>query len=143
MVIRLIIFPNNGQLQNPGKKDFKREVSSSKAVTKRKSRDGEESQKKRKPKKKKDPNAPKRSKSAYVFFSQMERENVKKSNPGIVFGEITKALADKWNAMSAEEKEPYEEMARDDKQRYKSQVNDYKNKNPQPMMVDSGYESDS
>jgi structure-specific recognition protein 1 len=74
MVIRLIIFPNNGQLQNPGKKDFKREVSSSKAVTKRKSRDGEESQKKRKPKKKKDPNAPKRSKSAYVFFSQMERE---------------------------------------------------------------------
>jgi structure-specific recognition protein 1 len=74
MVIRLIIFPNNGQLQNPGKKDFKREVSSSKAVAKRKSRDGEESQKKRKPKKKKDPNAPKRSKSAYVFFSQMERE---------------------------------------------------------------------
>jgi hypothetical protein len=44
---------------------------------------------------------------------------------------------------AAEEKEPYEEMARDDKQRYKSQVNDYKNKNPQPMMVDSGYESDS
>ncbi|KAJ7000859.1 FACT complex subunit SSRP1 [Populus alba x Populus x berolinensis] len=109
-------------VKNPGKKDFKREVSSSKAVTKRKSRDGEESQKKRKPKKKKDPNAPKRSKSAYVIFSQMERENVKKSNPGIVFGEITKALADKWNAMSAEEKEPYEEMARDDKQRYKSQV---------------------
>ncbi|XP_011009449.1 PREDICTED: FACT complex subunit SSRP1-like [Populus euphratica] len=129
--------------ENSGKKDFKREVSSSKAVTKRKSRDGEESQKKRKPKKKKDPNAPKRSKSAYMFFSQMEWENVKKSNPGIVFGEITKALADKWNAMSAEEKEPYEEMARDDKQRYKSQVNDYKNKNPQPMMVDSGYESDS
>ncbi|KAG5226883.1 FACT complex [Salix suchowensis] len=101
----------------------------------------EESQKKRKPKKKKDPNAPKRSKSAYMFFSQMERENVRKSNPGIVFGEIAKALADKWNAMTAEEKEPYEEMARDDKKRYKLQVNDYKN--PQPMMVDSGNESDS
>ncbi|KAB5516341.1 hypothetical protein DKX38_026989 [Salix brachista] len=126
---------------NSIKKDFKREASSSKAVTKRKSKDGEESQKKRKPKKKKDPNAPKRSKSAYMFFSQMERENVRKSNPGIVFGEIAKALADKWNAMSAEEKEPYEEMARDDKKRYKLQVNDYKN--PQPMMVDSGNESDS
>ena len=62
------------QLQNSIKKDFKREASSSKAVTKRKSKDGEESQKKRKPKKKKDPNAPKRSKSAYMFFSQMERE---------------------------------------------------------------------
>ncbi|KAH8483736.1 hypothetical protein H0E87_028233 [Populus deltoides] len=126
---------------NPTKKDFKREASSSKATTKRKSRDGEESQKKRKPKKKKDPNAPKRSKSAYMFFSQMERENVRKSNPGIVFGEIAKALADKWNAMSAEEKEPYEEMARNDKKRYKLQVNDYKN--PQPMMVDSENESDS
>ncbi|KAG5226882.1 FACT complex [Salix suchowensis] len=127
--------------ENSIKKDFKREASSSKAVTKRKSKDGEESQKKRKPKKKKDPNAPKRSKSAYMFFSQMERENVRKSNPGIVFGEIAKALADKWNAMTAEEKEPYEEMARDDKKRYKLQVNDYKN--PQPMMVDSGNESDS
>lgn len=42
---------------------------------------------------------------------------------------------------AAEEKEPYEEMARDDKKRYKLQVNDYKN--PQPMMVDSGNESDS
>uniref|UniRef100_A0A6N2LIA2 FACT complex subunit SSRP1 n=1 Tax=Salix viminalis TaxID=40686 RepID=A0A6N2LIA2_SALVM len=117
------------------------ESNASDSVTKRKSKDGEESQKKRKPKKKKDPNAPKRSKSAYMFFSQMERENVRKSNPGIVFGEIAKALADKWNAMTAEEKEPYEEMAQDDKKRYKLQVNDYKN--PQPMMVDSGNESDS
>ena len=42
---------------------------------------------------------------------------------------------------AAEEKEPYEEMARNDKKRYKLQVNDYKN--PQPMMVDSENESDS
>ncbi|KAJ6860698.1 hypothetical protein NC651_036933 [Populus alba x Populus x berolinensis] len=43
--------------------------------------------------------------------------------------------------MSAEEKEPYEEMAQNDKKRYKLQINDYKN--PQPMMVDSGNESNS
>lgn len=62
------------QLQNPVKKDSKREPSSSKATTKRKTKDGDESQKKRKQKKKKDPNAPKRAKSAYMFFSEMERE---------------------------------------------------------------------
>lgn len=41
----------------------------------------------------------------------------------------------------AEEKEPYEAKAQVDKQRYKDAISDYKN--PQPMNVDSGNESDS
>lgn len=42
---------------------------------------------------------------------------------------------------AADEKEPYEAKARADKKRYKDEISGYKN--PQPMNVDSGNESDS
>ncbi|MCI12204.1 FACT complex subunit SSRP1-like [Trifolium medium] len=41
----------------------------------------------------------------------------------------------------AEEKEPYEAKAQADKKRYKDELSGYKN--PQPMNIDSGNESDS
>ncbi|GAA0151117.1 hypothetical protein LIER_09906 [Lithospermum erythrorhizon] len=102
--------------------------------------DGEDGSKKRKPKKKKDPNAPKRASSAFMFFSNAERENVKKGKPGITFTETGKVLGERWNKLSAEEKEPYEAMAQADKKRYSEQMSGY-NKNPQPMIVDSGSDS--
>ena len=42
-------------------------------------------------KKKKDPNAPKRGLSAYMFFAQDQRDNVREENPGISFGMIVKS----------------------------------------------------
>jgi structure-specific recognition protein 1 len=42
---------------------------------------------------------------------------------------------------TAEEKEPYEAKAQADKKRYKDELSGYKN--PQPMNIDSGNESDS
>jgi len=42
---------------------------------------------------------------------------------------------------TAEEKEPYEAKAREDKKRYMDEISGYKN--PQPMNIDSGNESDS
>nr|VDD26410.1 unnamed protein product [Brassica oleracea] len=75
----------------------------------------EGSSKKKTQKKKKDPNAPKKAMSGFMYFSQMERDNIKKSNPGIGFGDIGKVLGDKWRQMSAEEKEPYEAKAQVDK----------------------------
>ena len=33
-----------------------------------------------------DPNAPKRGLSAYMFFANEQRENVREENPGITFG---------------------------------------------------------
>ena len=38
-------------------------------------------------KKKKDPNAPKRGLSAYMFFANEKRDTVREENPGIAFGE--------------------------------------------------------
>lgn len=37
-------------------------------------------------KKRKDPNAPKRGRSAYMFFSQEQRSTVKEENPEATFG---------------------------------------------------------
>jgi hypothetical protein len=42
----------------------------------------------RKPRKKKDPNAPKKALSGFMFFSNANRERIKAENPGIPFGQV-------------------------------------------------------
>jgi hypothetical protein len=60
--------------QKPAKKEPKKDLPS-KASTSKKSKDADdEGGVKKKQKKKKDPNAPKRALSGFMFFSQMERE---------------------------------------------------------------------
>lgn len=73
--------------------------------------------------------------------SGSETENLKKTNPGISFTDVGRVLGEKWKNLSAEEKEPYEAKAQADKKRYKDELSGYKN--PQPMNIDSGNESDS
>ncbi|KAF5735523.1 High mobility group isoform 1 [Tripterygium wilfordii] len=129
--------------EKPAKRESKREPSSSKASSsKKKSKDGDEDgSKRKKQKKKKDKNAPKKALSSYNFFTRVETENIKKTTPGLGFTDISKIIAEKWKRMSAEEKEPYEGKARVDKKRYRDEISGYKN--PQPMDIDSGNESDS
>lgn len=75
----------------------------------------------RKETKKKDPNAPKRSLSAYMFFANEERENVRNDNPGISFGQVGRVLGERWKALSEAEKKPYEQKAEADKKRYEEE----------------------
>ncbi|XP_027152977.1 FACT complex subunit SSRP1 [Coffea eugenioides] len=134
---------DGGDEEVPAKKKVKKEPSASKSsVSRKKAKDGNDDVKKKKQKKKKDPNAPKRAVSAFMFFSQAERENVKKNIPGISFTEVGKVLGERWNKMSAEEKAPYEAKARADKKRYSDEISGYKN--PQAAVnIDSGNESDT
>ncbi|KAL5722623.1 hypothetical protein ACHQM5_006124 [Ranunculus cassubicifolius] len=90
-----------------------------------KNRKDADGSKKRKPKKKKDPNAPKKALSDFMFFSQMERANIKQSNPGMGFTDVAKALGEKWRNMTGEEKEPFKTMARADQMRYKDAMAGY------------------
>ncbi|KAL7611624.1 FACT complex subunit SSRP1 isoform X1 [Lactuca sativa] len=130
------------------KKESKKEASGSKTAaassSKKKSKGGagdEDGAKKKKQKKKKDPNAPKRAMSGFMFFSQLERENLKKDIPGIGFKEIGRELGERWNKLTAEEKAPYEARAVADRKRYQNEKTGYKNAQPAPMdLVD---ESDS
>ncbi|XP_047310113.1 FACT complex subunit SSRP1 isoform X1 [Impatiens glandulifera] len=94
--------------------------------------------KQKKSSKKKDPNAPKKAMSAYLYFSQSQRESIKKTQPGISFGEIGRVVGDRWKGMSAEEKEPFEAKALTDKKRYKDEISGYtKSSGTQPMDIDS------
>ncbi|GAB2282341.1 FACT complex subunit ssrp1 [Dionaea muscipula] len=126
--------------EKPARKD-KQETPVTKASSKKKLKADVDGTKKRKQKKKKDPNAPKGATGSFMFFSQAERERVKKENPGKTVQEISKILSNMWNSLTDERKQPYVEKARADQERYKEELRDYKN--AQPMNIDSGNESDS
>jgi len=71
-------------------------------------------------KKKKDPNAPKRGLSAYMFFANDQRDNVREEHPGIAFGQVGKVLGERWKALSTSERKPYDDKAKADKERYEN-----------------------
>ncbi|CAA6671707.1 unnamed protein product [Spirodela intermedia] len=96
------------------------------AEGKKKKRQQQQQQQKKKKKKKKDPNAPKRAMSGFMFFSNSERDNIKKGNPALSFTDVGRALGERWKKMTAEEKEPYESMSRADQKRYKAALAGYK-----------------
>jgi len=82
-------------------------------------------EKETKSKAKKDPNAPKRGLSAYMFFSQDWRDRVKAENPEAGFGEIGKLLGAKWKELDEDEKKPYIDQAAKDKNAPKRALSAY------------------
>jgi len=76
-------------------------------------------------KKKKDPNAPKRGLSAYMFFANEQRDNVRDENPGISFGQVGKLLGERWKALNDKQRAPYEAKAAADKKRYETEKASY------------------
>jgi len=87
---------------------------------------GEDGAPVKKQRKKKDPNAPKNALSAFMYFSNDNRDKVKADNPGIPFGQVGKLLGEQWKALTAEDKVKYDEMAKKDKERYQAQMAEYK-----------------
>jgi len=77
----------------------------------------------RKVKPKKDPNAPKRPRSAYIFFSQAEGKKVREANPGMSGAEATKIVAQRWGEL--EDKTEFEKMAVEDKARFHNETAAY------------------
>lgn len=79
------------------------EVKTKKAAPKKKT---EKKPKKaaKKEKKEKDPNAPKRALSAFMYYSQENRPVVKQENPSASFGEIGKILGQQWKDLAAGDK---------------------------------------
>ncbi|ETS86913.1 Non-histone chromosomal protein 6 [Pestalotiopsis fici W106-1] len=81
---------------------------------------------------KKDPNAPKRGLSAYMFFANEQRENVRDENPGISFGQVGKILGERWKALNDKQRAPYEAKAAADKKRYEDEKQAYNVSTPSP-----------
>jgi hypothetical protein len=71
-----------------------------------------------------DENAPERPPSAYVIFSNKMREELKGRN--LSFTEIAKLVGENWQNLSPTEKEPYEQQASSAKEKYNSELAEYK-----------------
>ena len=76
-------------------------------------------------KKKKDPNAPKKNLSAYMFYRSDRHPQVKKKYPQFKFGEVNKQIGADWKKLSEKEKEPYVKKAEQDKKRYQKALKAY------------------
>jgi hypothetical protein len=81
---------------------------------------GEEEEDKPKKAKKKNPGAVTKNKTAYMFFSQEMRPQVKKENPDMDSREIMKELGVRWAAQT--DRTVWEEQAKADKARYAKQI---------------------
>ena len=77
-------------------------------------------------KKKKDPNAPKRPRSAYILYCQEHRKSVKESNPEFKPSELMSKLGEMWKGLSAGEKQEFVDQAEVDKERYNKERSSYK-----------------
>jgi hypothetical protein len=74
----------------------------------------------------KDPDAPKRGCSSYIFFCKEKRDEVKQSNPGFKGTDVTKELGRIWREQTSEDdKKPYIDQASADKERYLAEMLDY------------------
>jgi hypothetical protein len=76
-------------------------------------------------KKIKDPNAPKRPKTSYIYFSLDKREEINKSNPELSTKDIMKKIGNLWKSLSDKEKEPYIKLSEQDKKRYTEELKNY------------------
>eukprot|EP01018_Ginkgo_biloba_P033764 Gb_35021 [translate_table: standard] len=73
----------------------------------------------------KDPNAPRQNRSGYTFFFAEQRAKLKSTEPD-KNREISKMIGDLWNRLPEDEKSPYQERGLKDKERYKREMHEYR-----------------
>mmetsp|Transcript_31496 Transcript_31496/g.53154 ORF Transcript_31496/g.53154 Transcript_31496/m.53154 type:complete len:593 (-) Transcript_31496:185-1963(-) len=122
---------SGGEEEDGGKKTSKKrgsgEMKTSKKKSKKSSSGGDDDGKKKKKKRaKKDPNAPKGALSAFMFFSSADRKRILAGDASLSMVEVSKVVGTHWREMTAEQKAPYEEQARADKQRYAEEMAAFK-----------------
>jgi chromatin remodeling complex protein RSC6 len=80
-----------------------------------------------KKKKLKDPNAPKRNKNGFMFFSGEKRAEVVAANPGDTLGDVAKKIGALWRGLEdgSKEKGKFEKLAAKDKIRYTAAMAKY------------------
>ncbi|CAB9528054.1 group protein B1 [Seminavis robusta] len=79
----------------------------------------------RKGKPEKDINAPKRNMSAYLLYQNAMREQFKRENPGMTFGQLAKYTSHMYKNLTPEEKGTWEARAAQDKARYDAEIAAY------------------
>jgi len=77
-------------------------------------------------KKEKKEKVPKRAKTAFHFYQTDKRAELKISKPELPPKEVTSMVAIAWKALTADEKKPYEEKAKEAKENFKKDEKDKK-----------------
>ena len=72
-----------------------------------------------------DPSAPRKNISAYLFFQNEKRREFAAENPGMEFGELTRFTSRMYHSLPKEERKVWEEKAKQDKVRYESEKGKY------------------
>lgn len=75
--------------------------------------------------KKRDPKKPKGPLTPYMFFGKVMRPQLAEESKGATFAELGKKLGELWGALPAAEKAPYEQKAKADKIRFKTEMESY------------------
>jgi hypothetical protein len=75
----------------------------------------------------KDPHRPRGRTTAYAYFVIEEKNRHQQENPGakIVFGDFSKECGRKWQTMNEADRQPFDEMAAQDKLRYDNEMANY------------------
>jgi hypothetical protein len=68
---------------------------------------------------KKDPSAPKRPMSAFLYFSQGRRSKLKDANPTLKNTEVSRLLGELWRKASEDDKKPHIEKEKHERGKYK------------------------
>ena len=74
----------------------------------------------------KDPSAPKRSMSAFLYFALIERPKLKEKNPDMANTDVSKLLGELWRAASKEDKRPFVEQEKKEREKYKVAMEEWK-----------------
>jgi high mobility group protein B2 len=72
-----------------------------------------------------DSNAPKRNVSAYLLYQNAMREQFKRENPGMTFGQLAKYTSHMYKNLTPEEKATWDARAAQDKARYSAEISQY------------------
>lgn len=75
---------------------------------------------------KKDPSAPKRPMSAFLYFSQEKRRLVKAEHPSLRNTEISRRLGELWREASEEEKSPHIATEKVEREKYNLQIAEWR-----------------
>jgi len=74
----------------------------------------------------KDPSAPKRSMSAFLYYALKERPKIKEKNPAMANTDVSRLLGEVWRAASEVEKRPYVEKEKKERGKYKIIMEEWK-----------------
>ncbi|XP_022985391.1 high mobility group B protein 6-like [Cucurbita maxima] len=94
---------------------------------------GEAEKENKKKKKEKDPLKPKHPMSAFFLFSNERRASLLAENKNVL--EVAKITGEEWKNMTEEQRGPYEEMARKNKEKYMQEMEIYKHQKEEEAAI--------